>query len=163
MKPEQRKAPYKQAGGTDKQINDFLLKYPQENGNATCVDFFKNRLLNEQFADNSFQNFKTFNASNNYMNLVGNNTELGIKTLNIFGKDAADYVKLIKNNPELGIKALDFYSKQATNFINFANSNSYDGLGFLNEYPQFTKDYQIVLPFKSVNSTHFSGRYTTTS
>jgi len=55
FKPEQRKAPYRQTGAIDEQINQFLSKYPQENGNATWVEFFKTRLPNSQLADKAFE------------------------------------------------------------------------------------------------------------
>ena len=38
--PEQRRAPYRKYG-TSKQIDEFLSKYPQANGNSTWIDFFK--------------------------------------------------------------------------------------------------------------------------
>jgi hypothetical protein len=100
---EEQKRPYRQAGLNDEQVNSFLAKYPQQNGNSSWVSFAKAWANNQALADESFKTFKS-----------------------------------------LG---------DALSYLFFVNSNSYDGLGFLEEFPQFAKNYQTVLPAYSANSS----------
>jgi hypothetical protein len=103
QKKEEAKRPYKQAGLSDEQAEEFIASYPKQNGNSTWVNFAKS---------------------------WANDRALAEESLKIFGslKDSLDY----------------FY---------FANSNGYDGLNFLKDFPQFAKNYTLVLPAYSANST----------
>ncbi|NHV98761.1 MAG: hypothetical protein HA496_03845, partial [Thaumarchaeota archaeon] len=103
QKKEEAKKPYKQAGLSDEQAEEFIASYPKQNGNSTWVDFAKSWAKDKALAEES---------------------------LKIFGslKDSLDY-------------------------LYFANSNGYDGLNFLKDFPQFAKNYTLVLPAYSANST----------
>ena len=52
---EQAKKPYKEASGTDEQINQFISKYPQQNGNSTWIDFFRVCTSDKTLAEETFE------------------------------------------------------------------------------------------------------------
>jgi len=124
---EQARKPYREAGLSDEQVNSFLAKYPIQNGNSTWVSFAKSWAENQALAEKSFETFGSL-------------------------KDSLEYLYSSDNN-QLLMKSLEAYGKDAVDFVNFVESNGYDGLGFLNDFPQFARDYQEVLPAYSANST----------
>ena len=103
QRKEEMKKPYKQAGLSDDKIEEFIAKYPKQNGNSTWVDFAKSWANNRALAEESLKTFGSL-------------------------KDSLDY-------------------------LYFVNSNGYDGLNFLKDFPQFAKNYTLVLPAYSANSS----------
>ena len=100
---EEMKRPYKQAGLSDDEIEEFIASYPKQNGNSTWVSFAKSWANDKALAEESLKTFGNL-------------------------KDSLEY-------------------------LYFVNSNGYDGLNFLKDFPQFAKDYTLVLPAYSANST----------
>jgi len=74
-----------------------------------------------------------------------------------YNQTVLDFARHYKLNPIQAERTLTVFKnfKEANNFLSFVDNNGYKGLNFLNEYPQFAKDYQIALPFYSTNSTLF--------
>jgi hypothetical protein len=64
---EQVKKPYKDAGGTDEQVNQFLAKFPKQNGNSTWVDFFRAWTNDKALAEETFELRGSLRKSLDYM------------------------------------------------------------------------------------------------
>jgi len=66
-----------------------------------------------------------------------------------------DFAKSWVNDKALAEKSFEAFGnlKDSLDYLYFANNNGFDGLGFLNDFPQFARDYQEVLPAYSANST----------
>jgi len=119
--PEQRKAPYKQAGLTDEQASNFIKEYPQQNGNSTWVEFAKAWTGNGQLSERTFDTFKNLQDSLSYLYFVNANGYDGLNFLSEYPQFA--------NNYQL---ALPFYSTNSSLF-NIIHNN------FLRD-PQITLD-----------------------
>jgi hypothetical protein len=57
------------------------------------------------------------------------------------------------------LEALNACAEDAPSFIEFINKYKYNGIDFLREYPQFAKDYLIVLPVYNDNSSLLKAIY----
>jgi len=93
--PKQRRAPYRQYGNT-KQINEFLSKYPNANGNSTWVDFFKCWVEDSQLAEKCFNVkgsgiFDNLKDALSYIYFVNNNGYDGLNFLKDYPQFAKDY------------------------------------------------------------------------
>ncbi|MBO3800173.1 MAG: hypothetical protein FGF52_03875 [Candidatus Brockarchaeota archaeon] len=126
FKPEQEKKPYKQAGLTDEEANNFINKYPNQNGNSTWVSFAKYWAKNSSLADLAFQNFKDLNKTLSYLSF-SNNQQFLAKALNELGSSSYDFVKCVKDgklNEDLALQMFDsnFFKDLARRDLEIAKS-----------------------------------------
>lgn len=127
--PEQRRASYRQYGNT-KQIDEFLSKYPNANGNSTWVDFFKCWVENSQLAEKCF-NVKESGIFNNL-------------------KDALSYIYFVNSNGYEGLNFLKDYPQFAKDYqatLPFYSANS---ILFKIIYDKFLRDPQITIDRNSL-------------
>jgi hypothetical protein len=91
QKREEAKRPYREAGLPDDKIEEFLNKYPKQNGNSTWVSFAKSWINDEALAEKSFETFGNLKNALEYL-YSSDNKELLMKSLEVYGKEAADFV-----------------------------------------------------------------------
>ena len=117
--PEQRKAPYKQAGLTDEQASNFISKHSQQNGNSTWVDFAKEWVKNLALADTAFSAYGNLKDA---INLLSINPTLIQTIYNKFLQDPQ--ITLDKNSSTFDAMTLDAIRLyQSLNLLN-KNLNS---------------------------------------
>jgi hypothetical protein len=65
------------------------------------------------------------------------------------------FAKSWANDRALAEESLKIFGnlKDSLEYLYFVNSNGYDGLNFLKDFPQFAKNYTLVLPAYSANSS----------
>jgi hypothetical protein len=92
---EEIKKPYKEAGLSDKQANEFIAKYPEQNGNSTWVSFAKAWVNDPSLADKSLKTFGNLKDSLDYMYFVNNNGYDGLNYLENLPKFAEKYKEVL--------------------------------------------------------------------
>jgi len=92
---EEIKKPYKEAGLSDKQANEFIAKYPEQNGNSTWVSFAKAWANDPSLADKSLKTFGNLKDSLDYMYFVNNNSYDGLNYLENLPKLAEKYKEVL--------------------------------------------------------------------
>ncbi|MGB9726444.1 MAG: hypothetical protein ACPLZ8_07385 [Fervidicoccaceae archaeon] len=92
--PEQAKKPFKQAGLTDEQANEFVSRYKEQNGNSTWVSFAQAWAKDQALAEKSFDVFKDLKSSLGYIYFVNSNGYDGLSFL-------ADFPQLKDNYREI--------------------------------------------------------------
>ena len=92
---EEIKKPYREAGLSDKQANEFIAKYPEQNGNSTWVSFAKAWVSNGALADKSLKTFGNLKDSLDYVYFVNNNGYDGLNYLEDLPKLAENYKEVL--------------------------------------------------------------------
>jgi len=89
---EQTKKPYKDAGLTDQQASQFVLKYQDQNGNSSWVEFAKYWAKSPELADTSFLAFiKDLKNTLSYLYFADSNHYDGMGFLRDFRQFINDY------------------------------------------------------------------------
>ncbi|MGB9622342.1 MAG: hypothetical protein ACPL07_00725 [Candidatus Bathyarchaeia archaeon] len=92
---EQAKEPYKQAGLTDEQAEQFISKYHSQNGNSTWVSFAQAWVKDKALADKSFDAFKDLKSSLGYIYFVSSNGYDGLSFLKDFPQLKDNYQAIL--------------------------------------------------------------------
>jgi len=92
---EEIKKPYKEAGLSDKQANEFIAKYPEQNGNSTWVSFAKSWVSNGALAEESLKIFGSLKDSLDYLYFANSNGYDGLNFLKDFPQFAKNYEEVL--------------------------------------------------------------------
>jgi len=92
---EEIKKPYKEAGLSDEQAEEFLAKYPGQNGNYTWVSFAKSWANDKTLADESLKIFGNLKESLEYLYFANSNGYDGLNYLKDFPQLAKNYKEVL--------------------------------------------------------------------
>jgi hypothetical protein len=95
QKKEEAKKPYKQAGLSDEQAEEFITKYPKQNGNSTWVSFAKSWANNRALAEESLKTFGNLKDSLEYLYFANSNGYDGLNFLKDFPQFAKNYEEVL--------------------------------------------------------------------
>jgi hypothetical protein len=95
QKKEEAKKPYKQAGLSDEQAEEFIAAYPKQNGNSTWVDFAKSWAKDRALAEESLKTFGNLKDSLDYLYFVNSNGYDGLNFLKDFPQFAKNYEEVL--------------------------------------------------------------------
>jgi len=95
IKEEEMKKPFKQAGLSDDEIEEFIARYPKQNGNSTWVDFAKSCVNNRALADESLKTIGNLKDSLEYIYFANSNGYDGLSFLKEFPQFARNYKEVL--------------------------------------------------------------------
>jgi hypothetical protein len=81
---EQARRPYRDAGLSDEQAEEFIASYPKQNGNSTWVNFAKSWANDRALAEESLKIFGNLKDSLEYLYFANSNGYDGLNFLERF-------------------------------------------------------------------------------
>jgi len=92
---EQARRPYRDAGLSDEQAEEFIAKYPKQNGNSTWVSFAKSWANDRALAEESLKTFGNLKDSLDYLYFANSNEYDGLNFLKDFSQFAKNYEEVL--------------------------------------------------------------------